>query len=318
MANTARVERATATPSIQIADVVALLGSLAILIGYAFLPFLSNNPAPGLAYIDNSTTFASLTLVVGVAGLVSAIVNMTELRDRAARWWFVGLGLLGLILLVDNTFLADTTRLKINWDTGGLLALLGCAALIAQVAIPRPDTGTSSRTSDTVLGLIRVLLATLWFTQLLWKLPWANYGCPPGALIPAANTGGLCDWIGREIASPRWPAYKSFLEGVVAPNMALMLPLIWGSEAFIAVSLMLGLFTRAGALVGTLMGINLFIGLTAIPNEWDWTYLMLPALNAAFIVVGGRWIGLDALLYPRLRRMADAGSPIGRILAWLV
>jgi hypothetical protein len=294
------------------------LGSLAILIGYAFLPILSNNPAPGLAYIDASATFASLTLVVGVAGFVSAIVNMTELRERAARWWFVGLGLLGLFLLVDNTFLADAARLKINWGAGGLLALLGCIALIAQAAIPRPDTGTANRTSDTVLGLIRVLLATLWLTQLLWKLPWNNYGCPAGALVPAANTSGLCDWIGREIASPRWPAYKSFLEGFVAPNTGLMFPLIFAGEAFIAFSLMLGLFTRAGALAGTLMGVNLFIGLTAVAHEWDWTYLMLPALNAAFIVVGGRWIGLDTLLYPRLKRMADAGNPLGRILVWFV
>jgi hypothetical protein len=318
MANTARVEQTTAAPSIQVADVIALLGSLAILISYAFLPILSNNPAVGLYYIDTSATFASLTLVVGVAGLVSAIVNMVELRDRAARWWFVGLGLLGLFLLVDNTFLADNARLKINWGTGGLLALLGCAALLAQAAIPRPGTGTANRTSDTVLGLIRILLATLWFTQVIWKLPWNNYGCPTGALVPAANTGGLCDWIGREIASPRWPAYKSFLEGFVAPNTGLMFPLIFVGEAFMTISLMLGLFTRAGALAGTLMGINLFIGLTAIQHEWDWTYLMLPALNAVFIVVGGRWIGLDALLYPRLRRLADSGNPLGRILGWFV
>jgi hypothetical protein len=60
----------------------------------------------------------------------------------------------------------------------------------------------------------------LWFTQLLWKLPWNNYGCPAGALAPVANTSGLCDWIGREIASPRWPIYRGFLESIVAKKLA--------------------------------------------------------------------------------------------------
>jgi hypothetical protein len=318
MANWARIERTAATSSLQIADVVALVASLAILIGYAALPLLNNNPATGLAYLDASATFASLTLVVGMVGVVSAILNMVELRDRAVRWWFVGLGILGLVLLIDNTFLASDARLKINWGPGGLLALLGCIGLIAQVVIPRRDTSTGNRMQDTILGLIRVGLATLWFTQLLWKLPWNNYGCPPGPLVAAANTSGLCDWIGREIASPRWPAYKSFLEGFVAPNLSWLALLIVAGETFADFSLMLGLFTRAGALVGTLLGINLFIGLTAIAHEWDWTYLMLPALNAVFIVVGGRWVGFDALLYPRLKRMADGGNRLARVLAWFV
>lgn len=313
MTSTARMEQTEAAPSIQVADVIALLGSLAILIGYALLPISSNNPTTGLAYINASATFASLTLVVGVAGLVSAIVNMAALRERAARWWFVGLGLLGLMLLIDNTFLADSARLKISWGAGGLLALLGCVALLAQAAIPRPSVDATNRTSDTVLGLIRILLATLWFTQLLWKLPWNNYGCPAGALVPAANTSGLCDWIGREIASPRWPVYKSFLEGIVAPNLSWLAFFILAGEAFVCFSLMLGLFTRLGGLVGLLMGLNLFIGLTAVPNEWDWTYLMLPAFNAVFIVVGGRWIGLDAVLHPWLEKQAK--NPLVRTLA---
>ncbi len=194
--------------------------------------------------------------------------------------------------------------------------MLGCAAMIVQAALPRSAPLVADRTADTVLGLIRIIVGTLWFTQLLWKLPWNNFGCPAGPLVPAANASGLCDWIGREIANPRWPLYKSFLEGVVAPNLGWLAFFVLAGEAFTYFSLLFGLFTRAGGLIGTLMSINLFIGLTAVPNEWDWTYLMLIIANAIFVIVGGRYVGLDAILNPRLRKWADSGSRLARVLAW--
>src|SRR5262249_34013017 len=118
----------------------------------------------------------------------------------------------------------------------------------------------------------------------------------------------------REIASPRWPAYKSFLTGVVAPNLGWMAFFIVAGEAFVCASLLLGLFTRAGGLAGTAMGINLFIRVTAVPRRWDWTYLILPGLCLVFVVVGGRWIGIDAILNPMLKKAAERKNPIARIL----
>ncbi len=309
MVDVVRAERTAATPSVQLGDVIALVASVLILIGYLVLPLRTDGPVTGLGFIDSGTTFPVLTLVVGIVGVISVVVSIAAPHDRTVRWWYAGLGILGLVFLLDNTL-----RQKPPLASGGLLAMIGSLALVAQVVLPRHGAAAASRASDTVFGLIRVLLATLWFTQLLWKLPWNNYGCPAGPLAPAAGTSGLCDWIGQEIASPRWPAYKSFLEGFVAPNMGWLAFLIVAGEAFVALSLMLGLFTRAGALVGMLMGINLFIGLTAVPHEWDWTYVMLPALNAVYIVIGGRWVGLDALLHPRLARLAENGSGLARLL----
>lgn len=298
--------------SLAIGDVAALIGSVAILIGYAFLPLRSDGAATGLAFINSGTTFPALTLMVGVVGAVSALVSLAAIRERAARWWFVGMGLLGLIFLIDNIL-----REKAPLASGGWLAMVGCAVLILQAALPRTGTVAEHRINDTVLGLIRVVVGTLWFTQLLWKLPWDNYGCAAGPLVPAANTSGLCDWIGREIASPRWPAYKSFLTGIVAPNLSWLAFFIVAGEAFVCVSLLLGLFTRAGGLAGTAMGINLFIGLTAVPNEWDWTYLMLPALCLLFVVVGGRWIGIDEILHPMFKKASEGGNLIARVLTLL-
>jgi uncharacterized membrane protein YphA (DoxX/SURF4 family) len=290
MASTTAQPRDETIP-LPLADIIGLVGGALILLAYLIFPLRSDGSATGFAFIDSGTTFPALTLLVGVAAVVGAIVNITSLRERAVCWYLVGLGLLGLIFLLDNTL-----RGKAGLALGGWLAMLGSIALIAQLLIPRPRSVAKAQPSDVIFAIIRIVLATLWFTQILWKLPWANFGCPAGALIPQAGTSGLCDWIGREIASPRYPLYKDFLTGIVAPNLGWMAYLIVGGEIFICISLLFGLLTRLGGLMGFMLGINLFIGLTAVPHEWDWTYLMLPLLNLVFVVVGGRYFGLDAAL----------------------
>lgn len=294
-------------------DFIGLVSAILIIIAYLAFPLRSDSSATGFGFINSGTTFPALTLVVGVAGIITALVSMAALREQAARWYMVGLGILGLIFLVDNAL-----RGKASLALGGNLAMIGCAGLIIQVVLPRAGYATANRTSETIFGLVRVMVATLWFTQLLWKLPWDNFGCPSGALIPAANTSGLCDWIGKEIASPRYGVYKDFLTGFITPNLSWLAFLIVGGEAFVCFSLMTGFLTRIGGLVGALMAINLFIGLTAVPNEWDWTYLMLPLVNAIFLIVGGRFIGLDAVLYAPLHRKAEKGNPLAGLLARLV
>lgn len=325
---------AAARSGIQLSDLIALAGSLAIMIGYAFLPLATNfqRGGSGGAFSDHRTTFLVLTACVGLIGFISAVVSILSVKERGIRWWYAGLGVLALVLFIDNTLLherfltpdaANRTGIwKLVFDAGGLVMLVGSLLLVVQVFVPRRDEVSSAqRTNDTILGLIRIVIATLWITQLLWKLPWNNYGCPAGDLVPAAGTTGLCDWVGREIREPRYGPYLSFLEGFVTPNLGWMAFFILAGEAFIGFSLLTGLFTRLGAIAGLAMGINLFVGLTAVrsPYEWDWTYLMLPALNAVFIAVGGRWVGLDALVHKPLARMVEhkrGGLPV-RVLAWL-
>ena len=312
MTTTMPAERATGTTGVQIGDVIALIASVIIIVAYAALPLRSDGSSTGLQFIDSGTTFPDLTLIVGVVALVTSLISLAAIRERGVRWWFAGLGLLGLVFLIDNTL-----RQKAALSMGGGLAMLGCVVLIAQAGVPRTGAASADRAQDTVLGLIRVLVGGLWFTQLLWKLPWENYGCAAGALTPAAGTSGLCDWIGKEVASPRWPVYKGFLESIIAPNLSWMAFFIVAGEAFVCFALLFGILTRLGGLVGVAMGINLFIGLTAVPGEWDWTYLMLPALCAVFVIIGGRWIGVDAVLYPRLKAMAARGNIAARVVSLL-
>src|SRR5258708_1710479 len=220
---------------------------------------------------------------------------------------------MGLIFVVDNAL-----RGKPSLALGGVLAMIGCVGLVVQAALPRPGSSAENRTNEIIFGLIRVFIATLWFTQLLWKLPWNNFGCAPGALVPAANTSGLCDWIGKEIASPRYSLYKDFLTGFISPNLSWLAFFIVGGEAFVCFSLMTGFLTRLGGLVGLLMGINLFIGLTAGSGGWGLAYFFFTLVHAGVIVGGGPFVGLDALLYKPLQRVGEHGNPIAGLLARIV
>ena len=113
----------------------------------------------------------ALTLVIGVVGIVTALVSMIVLRETGARWYMAGVGMIGLLYLVDNTL-----RIKAGFALGGTLAMIGCLGLIVQAVLPRPGYTPVNRTNEIIFGLIRVMVAALWFTQLLWKLPWNNFG----------------------------------------------------------------------------------------------------------------------------------------------
>ena len=198
------------------------------------------------------------------------------------------------------------------------------------------------RGSQIGLGIVRIVIGLLWLTQLFWKLP-PTFGCPtPFAFSTKTQfTSGLCDWTGREAAyagnlhilnidlhlaggsnfsidlSPISSAYGSFLNGFVLPNFSWMSWAIFGLELFITLTILLGLFGRLGALLGTLQALNLTIGLLPVPGEWEWTYLMLTAINFTLLLTAAnRYIGLDGLLRPRLVAAANRGSKLARVLSW--
>ena len=214
---------------------------------------------------------------------------------------------------------------------------------------------TQSRLQKISLFIARVALGYLFFTQLFWKMP-PTFGCPPDfaftthtvedGRVRLQRTSGLCDWIGIEsayasqsrpffvadmtpVGGPRisinlgWLARLNglFIDNVVMPNIQWMGWLIWGAEAFIALSLILGLFTRLGGLVAIGISAQLMIGLAGIPNpyEWEWAYnLMLVLSLVVFAFAPGSVLGLDALIKPRLEAAVSQGGRLARVLRYLV
>jgi uncharacterized membrane protein YphA (DoxX/SURF4 family) len=90
------------------------------------------------------------------------------------------------------------------------------------------------------------------------------------------------------------------------------------TETFIAVTLILGLFTRLGALVAVGMAVNITIGILNVPHEWGWTYVMLIMLASLILLTGaGRSLGVDSFLSPRLDEAGARGNRVARLLVRL-
>ncbi len=161
------------------------------------------------------------------------------------------------------------------------------------------------------LGLARILYGVLWWQQSKWKVPSDDFGRKSG--------GGLWYWVQQEIQYPTVNAYKDFLVNVLVPNWTFFGWLTLLTETFIAVTLILGLFTRLGSLVAIGMALNVTIGILGVPHEWGWTYTMLIMLPTLFLLTAaGRSFGLDAFLAPRLERAAERGSRVAGLMRWLV
>jgi uncharacterized membrane protein YphA (DoxX/SURF4 family) len=168
--------------------------------------------------------------------------------------------------------------------------LLLLASVIIAVLVWRRDPAQRTPRSLGIWGL-RVLMGVMWWQQTLWKIP--------------PDVGGLRYWMEQEAEHASIALQGDLVRDVVLPNLAVFAPLVYLVELVIGVSLLVGLFSRAGALLGLLMGLNLWLGLYSAPHEWPWTYMFLVMIQAFFVIdPPGRVLGADALR----RRRAGALS----------
>ena len=101
---------------------------------------------------------------------------------------------------------------------------------------------------------------------------------------------------------------RHFVKDVVLPHFYFFAPQVYFSEVLIAFTLMLGVFSRVGAFVGTLMAINLWLGLYRSPAEWPWTYFFLIIVQITLLVQQpGCSLGLDAILLQHEQESSDRG-----------
>lgn len=231
------------------------------------------------------------------------------------------------------------------------------AAPEPKVAVAARDASLprwNGRLQKAAILIGRLGLAYIFFAGFLWKMP-PRFGCAnnfafPTATAegrPAANgSSGLCYWMGLETVyapqerkvliadlqrigagqqfgidiGPLARLNAGFLEGVVKPNIAWFGYLIWGTEVLIFVTMLLGLFTRLGALAAIGMAVQLYVGLANIPSpyEWEWSYGQMVLLAILmFGLAPGRVLGLDALLRSRLAPAAARGNSLARLVLML-
>ena len=140
--------------------------------------------------------------------------------------------------------------------------------------------------SNLGMWMLRVLMGTMWWQQTLWKIP--------------PNFSGLKYWMEQEADHAAIVLQGELVRMIVLPNLTLFGPLVYLVELTIGVTLLLGLVSRAGALLGLLMGLNLWLGLYSAQGEWPWTYMFLIIIQAIFVIdPPGRSLGADALLRAR-------------------
>ena len=134
----------------------------------------------------------------------------------------------------------------------------------------------------------------MWWQQSLWKIP--------------PNFDGLRYWMQQMVEHASIPLQDQLVADVVLPNIQIFGPLVYATEVFIGVSLILGIVSRLGALPGLLMALNLWLGLYSAPNELPWTYAFLVILQLGFLIdPPGRSLGADVLWRRR--------SPIASLLS---
>ena len=201
--------------------------------------------------------------------------------------------------------------------------------------------------------IARLGLAYLFFTQLWWKLP-PSFGCSNDFAFPQPaaedywtgnGSGGLCYWMGIEsiyapqvrqvlvadmrpaglpriglTITPIAQANALIVDNVLIPNIQFFGWVIWLAEFWIFVSMLLGLFTRLGALVSIGVVAQLWVSLANIPRpyEWEWAYGAILLLSIALLgAAAGRFVGVDGWLRPRLAEPAGRGRLWAKLALWM-
>ena len=166
-----------------------------------------------------------------------------------------------------------------------------------------------------IVTLIRLWLGYVWVSELGWKAPFNGsgggmFGCAAGG-FSGGKLSGLCDWMQREVDHPAIGLFGDFVKNLIIPNFTLFAWLTIIVEGFVAVSLIFGIATRLGGLVGGFWALNLLIGLAAVPGENWWEYALFALGNFAFAIIGMRYnFGLDRLLH---RQYSDTAKKRGML-----
>lgn len=177
--------------------------------------------------------------------------------------------------------------------TGGWTTIVFWLLLLASVGIALLNYRRDPRQRSALHvwnWLSRLFIGALWWQQSLWKMP-------PTYTDQADGSGGLRYWMQQLAQYASLAPQADFVKKIVLPHFHFFAPQVYTGEVLVAMSLMLGLFTRLGGFIGALMAINLWLGLYRSPSEWPWTYFFLVVIQIMFIAYRpGRSLGLDALM----------------------
>ncbi len=164
---------------------------------------------------------------------------------------------------------------------------------------PAQRTGTHFGTA-----VARVLIGTMWFEGMLWKLP-----------LPLS--GGLEYWTQQMATRAAFEFHREIVTDFIIPNLRIFGPFVFLAELMFSISLMLGFAVRLVGVIGIFFVLNLWLGIykPGNPAEWPWAYIFLAMLMFLFaLYAAGRSLGLDALLRRNSPAVREGKGFIGWIL----
>jgi uncharacterized membrane protein YphA (DoxX/SURF4 family) len=158
---------------------------------------------------------------------------------------------------------------------------------------------------STAIGLVAL--------RLYAGLFWMEKGIRQKLLDPHwVGPKGDCAFVINDMLTNAPGFYQAFLHTVVLPNITAFSVMVEWGETLVGVSLLLGLFSRIGAIGGLLLVSNYFMGNGAgsLRDGWfgfDTTTFMMTALHV--ILPTGLFFGLDALIRQRTGTDARRSAP---------
>ena len=143
----------------------------------------------------------------------------------------------------------------------------------------------------------RIAVGSYWLYEQHWKLP-PDFGLH--------DPRGLLFAFEQSIQFPTVDLYRAFLQDVVVPHFHQFGWLLLFAEVAIGTSLVLGAWTRAGALLGVLQAVNLLLAQGRTP-EGPWIYVAILVANLVVLFTpSNRRFSVDSW---RARRRSGARSP---------
>ena len=138
---------------------------------------------------------------------------------------------------------------------------------------------------DLVFAAARIAVGSYWLYEQHWKLP-PDFGLH--------DPRGLMFAFEQSMRYPTVDLYRVVLQEVVVPHFHLFGWLLLLVEVAIGTSLVLGVWTRAGALLGVLQAVNLIVAQGRTP-EGPWVYVAILVANLVVLLTpSNRRFSVDA------------------------
>lgn len=187
-----------------------------------------------------------------------------------------------------------------RWEVLLFWALLIASTVVAALNWrAHPAQRTSAHAA---VWAFRVLIGAMWYQGTTWKLP-----------LPYSDAFEY--WLKQTAEHAAFPLLGDLVSGVFLPLIPVVGVLVYLAELLFAVTLMLGVVTRLGALLAAGQALFLWLGLYRAEAEWPWNYVFLAVVHGFFIVyAAGRSLGVDAIL----RRPGGIVSRASGVSGWLL